>query len=335
MSETKLLTPVQIQTGIATTAMPNLPELIIEATKDIDLILVDSKEKLPIANTRMEQINALLKHIETGRKAFKAPYITAGKEIEAKANSYKGPLEIAKGKLGGRILAFKKQEEAVMQVEQDEKRKKLEIEKGRKEYEAKLLDKIREQVNVKLFGGQYVTMKGTVVPCHPAQNIAEVTAILVHFSTNFPVDQFTFLKKDSEKAFKEIKGIIIGHQKSIANLVKEGKLEETLAVAKNSAETTRLIGKAKVEDTIEFEDVKQEKSMVAQLKSTTKGVRSTLTFTVVDQTQIQNQFLMVNEVAVNEYIRHNKTAILDGLEKGTNGASLPGIRFFQDSTYIA
>lgn len=333
--ETKvLMTPAQIQAGVVGD-LPNLPALIQEAVKDIDLIVVDSDEKLPIANTRLERINELYKHVEDARKDFKAPIITAGKEVEAMANSYKIPLKAAKDKIADKILAWKTMQQSIIITKQAEVQKAQEVEAQRKQAEVELLDRVRAQINAKLYGGQYMTGAGTIVPCLPAKNVQEVTEVFLHFSQNFPMSRFAYMVKDAEKAYKELKAEILSHQKEIVGLVANGTLEAAIGAKKHSANNDRLIGKANAEETVAFETVKAEKSMANEVKAATKGVRKTLTFSITDINTVPREFMMINEVAMNEHIRNNKQAILDGIKVNPEVSAVPGIRFYEHSAYIA
>jgi len=333
MSETRIITAQQIQLGIAG-ELNDLPKLINESVKDVDIINIDSKEKLPIANSRLGTLNELLKHIEKMRKEVKTPYLQAGKDIENYANSLKIPLENAKKKLSAKILGFKKEEEAKITIEQNEKKRQEEEKKKRKEWEINLLDRIRIQVNARLFGGQYITGNGTIVPCSPAQNVQQVTEIYLKLSQEFPMSQFNFMKKEAEKAFKELSDTILNHQKKIATLIKEGKLEETIAKDRNKAEAERLAGKAQAELNVEKEEENINRKFDKELKESTKGIRKTIEWTVTNIADVPIRFLTIDPAKVSEFISENKQLVKNSIDE-EKASPIPGIRFYEHSTFVA
>jgi len=331
----KLLTAEQIKLGIATAALPNLPTLIIESVKDVELIKVDTKDKLPIANARLGTINELLKHIEKERKALKAPVLQTGKDIEAYANQLKTPLEQAKRNLNAKILGFKKAQEAEISIEHDEKKRQEDEKKKRKIWEVNLLDRIRQQINARLFGGQYVTGNGTVIPTLPAKSVQEVTEIYLKLVQDFPTAQFQLMSKEAETTLKELSDMVLNHQKQIASLIKEGMLEKAVADKRHSAENDRIIAQATSEDVIAKQEAKVERDIAKEAKETTKGVRKTIDYSVENIADVPVTLLSIDPVKVNEYIKNNKQLILNGINKEKQESPVPGIRFYEHSTYVA
>jgi len=333
MDDKKLLLPAQIQAGFA--SEENLQLLITNALKDVELVIVDSEDKVPMANTRLGTINELIKGIEKIRKEFKDPYYKTGQEIDAYAKSLSMPLDTAKKSLNSKVMGFKKSQETKLIVEQAEIRKQSELNEKAKKAEIALIDRIREQITARLFGGQYITGEGIICPCEPAKNVAETTDIYLKLSQDFPRSFFKHMIKESETAFKELSDMVLNHQKKIAMLAAEGKLEEYIIQAKQEAQSDARVAKAKAEQGVEEQAQKDEKKMTSTMKTATKGIRATIEFSVEDIRLVPVEFLVVDQVKVNQYIKDNKEQILNAISNEGAASPVSGLRFYEHSAYIA
>lgn len=329
----KLLPAALIQSAFA--QEEGLQLQITNAMKDVELIIVDSEEKIAIANTRISTINSLMKVVEKLRTEIKSPYFEAGKDIDAYAKNLSNPMESAKKKLNQKVLGFKKSQEAQLIIEQNQAKQKQEMDEKAKLNESNLLRRIREQITARLFGGQFVTGAGIVTPCEPAKNIPECTEIYLKLSQDFPLDFFKHLKKEAEDTMKELSDTVLNHQKKIAGLVAAGTLEQYLVTARAKADGANVKAESETVNKIAEESKKEEKKEELAMKKATKGIRKTIAFEIVDKRLVPDEFLSVDAVKVNEWIKNNKEKVQDGLSKEGSESPISGLRFYEHSSYVA
>lgn len=111
-----------------------------------DRAVATTEEEAGRCGELVKQIRAAAKFIADTHTAVKAPYLLAGRAIDAAKNDLTGPLEVAKAKVEGRQTQFLREEEAKRQAEIRRQREAEEA-RRRAEWEAEQA-RIAEQAPV-------------------------------------------------------------------------------------------------------------------------------------------------------------------------------------------
>ena len=299
-------------------------------------IKVMDDSTLSICQQNLSKVNSVVKTIEEKRVILKAPYLEAGKQIDALCKSItdlatKG-ITHAKSEIANwerQRLAIAAEAQAKIDAQAKEVEQKRVAEEARKQ-------EILTFISTSLKPYLQSTYEGL-------KSVEDCDKFLTYIDQKFPgVDKFQEYFEDANQ-IKDNYIDLINSKKSqfgsAANISEAEKIllldKEALILAKQQLAQRELEIKQR-EDIARAEKERKEAEELAELEKAkiqaaadlekTKGVRYIWKFEVVDINNVPKEWLCLDESKVKEYLKANKD-----MKEGT----VNGVTFFKTSSVVA
>lgn len=264
-----------------------LKEVGTEHVNKLSLIKVTDDTSEAIATQQYSNAKAYVSEIESLRVIVKQPYLETGKKIDEVAKGLKQPVVDAMEVLGVELLAFKQEKKRLADLEIAEANK----------VQAQIL-KYQEE---------------SIAEINKCANVKELSVVFKNRIIDFPADETW--GKFTEDALNMKNAIIV-----VGKFKKQQIVDFELAPEKVKAE---LIENQQIEATVKINEVTEttwlkaeEAKALANMNKPYSGTRKDWKFKVINRHDIPERFLMVDEKAVNEYMREQVK--LGKFEKGNN-----------------
>lgn len=289
-------------------------------------VAILNNENLTVAQNQVRDAKEVLNNIETVRKLVKKPYLETTKLIDAYAKELADPIKKFVDARKGAIAAYKAL--LVAQKRKEEEAKKEEEKKiaKQKAEEADRILRIKSMLNARLYGGSYLTKKGTKVNYPGCKDQEEVKQLMEFVNRNATSVKVQYMEDDYREMlnqfFYDAKDFIekLDNKENIENLKQqaEKKIEET---------------KTTLKDKIIEEAHKSIKTSEAETKDAGKGLRKNILYELDDLSKVPLEFITIDDRAVRKYLIDNREAILSSLRE--NIQPVPGIRIYVKETYVS
>ena len=300
---------------------------------------VDDPGSLKIAETHLGTLIKHIKNIEEVRKVFKEPYLEAGRRIDSYAKKLSIPFENVKLRINQAISDYKNIQLAQARAEEERKRKEAEALLAKKNEEIERLNRIRQQVFARIYGGVYYLKSGERKSDAGCIDKKQCEALLVFLREKFPKPEtFQYIKDDAIDLYTLSEKLISEH---IVNLIEsEDDIAEVRQLAKEKISNARI--KAQViseevrntqEEQVQKEFKKELRSVENEIKDAGKGLRTNILFTILDEAEVPVDMKEVSEKKVNSYIRNNREKILKALQE--NKQPIKGLTLYVEKTYVS
>lgn len=296
-------------------------------------IQVVDENTLAVAQQNLSKASSLVKSIEEKRKEAKQPILDAGKLIDSTCKSL---IEVAeagiahiKEQVGNwekkRLEEAKKLEEEAAAKASEEKAK-IEAEEARKKA-------ITDYINLQLIPYLQGTYEALKTP-------ADCDNFLSYIQTKFPgAEKFKEYLSEAVKIRDNYINLISNKKQQFltAGTLSEAEkhiLAEKEAMAKLQQElAAKELALKAAEETARLEKEKRDAEAAAEAEALriqteasldkTKNIRYNWRYEVYDMYQVPNDWKMVNDAAIKQYIKDAKGNLNDGQK-------LNGIRFFKE-----
>lgn len=235
-------------------------------------ITITDDVSLGIATQNLSKANDKVKQIEAVRISAKAPYLAAGKEIDAMAKALSTPIEEA-------VNAGKKKIIAYEHIKEQERQKEI----------ARI-----NAVKTKIKDYSDTAIKAM----SDAKTEAELIEAHFKWIKNFPpADNWAEFTEEATQMRQTLLDFASARKIEI-NTPHQADEETTEAIKVYVNENIEEVGATKIAD--------------IQDTAPTKGIRTNWTFEVIDISQVPLKYLMIDDKKIKEYIKDNKDNLTDG-----------------------
>jgi len=277
----------------------------IETLKQIE---ISDPTSLGVANQQLSAAKTLVNGIEEKRVELKAPFLDAGKKIDALAGNLSKPLESVMDSLKDKVLTYKKAEEA---------KRIAEIEKIAAEQKAiQQEEEIRQNMlaeNMKKFAAAAFNGINNI------KNESELSKAYTDFYVNYPVEYGEDLKA-------KIKALGSARYAELKNPIQSTiDFYHKLYCEYTGTEMVIEVPASEVMVDAKLEEKKAE--LEIQQAASSKGLRATWDFEVSNVTEVPKSWMIVDEKKVKEFIKEHKSELSEDI-------IINGIRFFQKKTVV-
>lgn len=302
-TEIKPATPQQDQLAkIKSAAEKRFEAITVQANElllRVEKIDIKNETSLAIAQQTLSEVKRIEKMVEDKRVEIKAPYLQAGKEIDAIAKRVLGPLDTAMEKGDKKLRAWNAKQEEAANAQKAINEKKYTFLKA-------LEKQIQDKLALCKSTEQYASLANNIATKWPGKETFGIygdEAIKVK-------DNFIGLIKTKIDLFQAA----TGNDSSAAATVSE-KIEEAQAITAQASETASVI--------------EEKKGIAATTAPVFKtAVRKTWKHEVIDEKALPRQFLSADDKKIRDYFNANvKTGVE---EKGMKEIIAGGVRFYLD-----
>jgi hypothetical protein len=300
---------------------------------DLDHILVTSKaikieddEGLAIVENTYSGINDFLKRLDNKRAIIKAPYFNTGKAIDAYAKLIAEKVETAKKRYNSAITSYKTIQRAAAKAEAEKREQELLEEQKLKQEEIDKINRIRNMIIAKIFGGKYHLKDGSVKEAVGCKTKDECIELLRAVKNNFKPEDFERCTDLAGETFNDLI-VKIGQQ---TNNIITGKTSDT-EKEKMLREAAEKEEEAKKE--LEKETRDSMKESQALIKDAGKGLRETLRYNIVNEKDLDRKFLSADPQKIREYMSENKEMIKEHLKE--NKQTALGLEFYIETKHVS
>lgn len=292
-----------------------------EGTKLLQVKVMD-ESTLAVCQQNLSKVNGVVKTIEEKRVELKAPYLTAGKQIDELCKSITDTATKSIAHAKSEIAAWEKariEAAAKIQAEIDAKAKA----------EA---DKVAAEETRKKAITDFISLELTPYlqnSYNALKTVADCDKFLNYINTKFPgIEKFQEFLEDANQIKNNFIGLIEAKkaQLSAADNISESELEilkekERIAVMKQELAARELeikqkeeqarVDKERKEAEEKAEQERAEAQAIADMEST-RNIRKLWKFEVADKSKIPADWLILDESKVKEYIKANKDTLIEG-----------------------
>lgn len=323
--------PMLIVGGISLTSIPAVIvkefqpfEAKLIKPDDVKNFEVIDDDSANLANIKLREIVAIENELDEKRKSLKDPINTIAAAIQSEARKYSGVLETSKNILNTKVTNYKNLRIAQLRAEEESKRLIAEKDIERKRIIVNRMSSILIQFRAMLFGGAIFLKGGGSKPVAKPETVADLEKIKEIVIKTFPsFDIFEEYRGDIAIIYDNFLKDIENYKKYIevgnANAIKELLLKYNKACN---------IADEKIEKVVEKEELKLDRTIQSEYTDALKGLREHMKFTVTNKAEVPENYKVINDVFVNNYIRANKPTVMKAIKDGKADSLVPGIHFY-------
>ena len=326
---------------VGTVSLSSVPPVIIKEfsmfvkkmilPNEVAKLPVNDEDSLTIANLKLKECIAVEREIEAKRQELKEPFNYIGSAIQAEAKKYSVDIESSKSILTKKITDYKNLKIAQQSAIEEARRAEAEIDLKRKEAILERISRITLQFRALLFGGEIYLSTGEIKPVAQPKTVDDLVKIKAMVEKSFP---------DFNK-FEEYRHTMVDTLETFISDIETMKLcfengnAQTIDILRKKYNNLCNITEEQVTKTILKEENRMEKEIQAEQDDVSKGIREWLKFSVVNKVEVPDNFKVVDEVLVNNYIRANKDLVSQYVKEGKSDELIPGIQFRIEKKYVA
>lgn len=277
----------------------------IETLKQIEVSDITS---LGVANQQLSAAKTLVNGIEEKRVELKAPFLDAGKKIDALAGNLSKPLENVVDTLKDKVLAYKTVEE---------KKLKEEVYRIQQEQQALQQEEVLKQnmltENIKKFAA--AAFKGINDTVDEKALSEAYTSFYVNFPPEYGEDLKSKIKSLGSARYAELKNPLQSHIDFYNKLYSEYTGTEMVIEVPTS--------EVMVDTNLEEKKAELE----IQQASSSKGIRATWDFEIVNITDMPKSWMVPDEKKIKQFMKEHKFELSEDFV-------INGVKFFQKKSVV-
>jgi hypothetical protein len=263
-----------------------LKEVGVEHIKKLSLIKVTDDTSEAIATQQYSNAKSYVAEIESLRVIVKQPYLEISKKIDEAAKGLKQPVTDAMEVLGVSLFAFKQEKKRLADIEIAE----------------------ANAIQAEIIKYQEVA----IAEINKCANVKELSVVFKNRIIDFPADE-TWGKFTEDALNMKNAIIVVGKFKKQQIVDFESAPDKVKA---EMVENQQMEAIEKINEVTETTWLKAEEAKALANMTKPSGTRKDWKFKVINRHDIPERFLMVDEKAVNEYMREQIK--LGRFEKGNN-----------------